>query len=157
MARQAVCISHATGSRWRLPIRRRRLLLVSRSSSGTLAHHAPGACGGGLPPFVSAVVGRIKMIPSPVSVRKPPRFRGKSWKHRRPPIARKPLFSRTFLGSSGSHVLLAMQKVEGSNSLQPLSGSPYSAITHTSLSDNDLEDDTRLIGVSPVKRCSQAT
>jgi hypothetical protein len=27
----------------------------------------------------------------------------------------KPVFSRTFLGRSGSHILLAMQKVEGSN------------------------------------------
>ena len=36
-------------------------------------------------------------------------------KHRRSPIARKPTFCTTFLGRSGSYVLLAMQKVEGSN------------------------------------------
>jgi hypothetical protein len=65
----------------RLPLRPRRLLLVWRSSSnGTLAHRKPGARGGCEP----AVRERIRRPnphgPSPVSVRKPPRFRGNSWK-----------------------------------------------------------------------------
>jgi hypothetical protein len=39
----------------------------------------------------------------------------KAGKRRRPLPARKPMFCRTFVGRRGSRVLLAMQKVEGSN------------------------------------------
>jgi hypothetical protein len=67
------------------------------------------------PPFVSTFVGRPTRSPVRFQSGNPRDFAVKAGKHRRPPIDRKPLFCRTFLGRSGFHVLLAMQKVEGSN------------------------------------------
>jgi hypothetical protein len=97
----------------RLPIRRGRLLHVWRS--GSKWHRRPDASG------ERRAVGPIDTVPSPVSVRKPPRFRGKSWKAALIAYGSKTFFCRAFLGCSGSHVPLAMQKVEGSN---PFSRSP---------------------------------
>jgi hypothetical protein len=56
-----------------------------------------------------------KQVPSVSQPSLPHDFAVKAGKDRRPPIARTLLFSRTFLARPGAHVLLAMQKGEGSN------------------------------------------
>jgi hypothetical protein len=109
----------------RLPIRRHRLLHVWRSGSNrTVAPPRTGSVGRDVsPPLVSAV-GRIDTVPSPVSVRKPPRFRGKSWKAS--PIANssETRILQDFLGTLGIPRSACHAKGRGFESLQPLSRRP---------------------------------
>jgi hypothetical protein len=106
----------------RLPIRPRRLLLGwTSSSNGTIAQREPRACGGDVnPPFVSAVVGRIETVPSPVSVWKPPRFRDKSWEASPITVSSETAVLQYFLGTLGISRSACHAEGRGFESLQPL-------------------------------------
>jgi hypothetical protein len=94
---------------------------VWRGSNGTVAPPRAGSVGRDVsPPLVSAVVGPIDTVPSPVSVRKPPRFRGKSWTAS--PIAYRsetPIL-QDFLGTLGIPRSACHAEGPGFESLQPL-------------------------------------
>jgi hypothetical protein len=77
-----------------------------------------------LPPFVSAGVGRIHMIPSPVSVRKPPRFRGKSWEASPTTYSSETAVFQGFPGTLGISRSACHAEGRGFESLQPLPRRP---------------------------------
>jgi hypothetical protein len=100
----------------RLPTRRHRLLLVRRSSSTAPSPTANRERVAEMWPTVRERSRRPNghAFQSGFSP-EPPRFRGKAGNPSPTGCSRKPVFWRTFSGRSRYHLLLAMQKVEGSN------------------------------------------
>jgi hypothetical protein len=84
------------------------------------------------PPLVSAVVGPIDTVPSPVSVRKPPRFRGKSWKVSPITYSSETHVLQDFLGTLGIPRSACHAEGRGFESLQPLpKRSAFAGLFHT--------------------------
>ena len=106
--------------------RRGRLLHVWRSgSNGTVAPPRAGSVGRDVsPPLVSAVVGPIDTVPSPVSVRKPPQFRGKSWTASPIACSSETRILQDFLGTLGIPRSACHAEGRGFESHQPLSKRP---------------------------------
>ena len=118
----------------RLPIPGAWLLHVWRSgSNGTVAPPRAGSVGRDVsPPLVSAVVGPMDTVPSPVSVRKPPRFRGKSWKASPIAYSSETPILQDFLGTLGIPRSACHAEGRGFESLQPLSRRPaFAGLFHT--------------------------
>jgi hypothetical protein len=114
-----------TSRRLRLPSQGGGPLHVWRSASKSIvAPPRAGSLGRDVSPPLSVVVGPIDAVPSPVSVRKPPRFRGISWKASLIAYSSETGILQGFLRTLGIPRSACHAEGRGFESLQPLHKRP---------------------------------